>query len=1259
MPWDRGAWEKTTSGESNIGSYRSPPVSITDKPKSVSNKKNNYLKKLLNSFSSKGWKIPKKKQTQYLSNNYDTAPYRLPHNSAISEKISNLINTKPDKSKILVVSNNDLILDEIQLEFRVKPKYNIFKSSKSTTQLETLLNNVEKFEKTNSVLFNKYAIKLFSDVKSIKNISNLKILSENLYYIDNKNAKLLNDFLKAYWEFYEISNFSNIDLTLAEKDISSEVNNISKKLNSIKNYIKRLDKTLNLLDLNLNNLNEFDAEILKNNPNLVNSNEINSFLEVLEKYHKLNPSNLSSLNYFTEFPENNFIRGIIANFKRYINSQDEYNTLNQEILNLRNEFQSYGLHFNNLNEYYAHKDQLIKFSNASYLGDANYLILSAKIKEFLKLECSLKDYFEKCKKKIKFNSDSNLIYLNVNNGLKNILNICDNIGFKINSFSDLMVHKSDFEVLEEYVKFNKKNTVANEETIREYTMNLFYELKDICNGLINEDNAIDESELDYIIYNISNLNRVINKIGLNLHSLNEINDSFLIIANLENDTSSNIFTSQTGTYLQNETFAIHNDLDLLKNSLNYLLSILEDKPHLKEYPIDKLSQSFNNQFKIGFLKSNLESFMDSTNTFEEILENNEVIIQNAFNLIDTTNHLELKSKLDKISNELKSISQMHETQNYSGNQLMINNISSYKISITEEFNKLLQNRIFSKEKIAECDIEALLNELNNNIHIVKDYIVSNGLESADLNSIIKNNNEIMQNNDKFKSKIDQSTLYTFYETCSQLNNHDIDYELVNDILNLSQQLKVNEYAEFSKFSLDDLIDFSKTLDNNIEFSEYVDIGKIDKEFNVSLDQLNELNSKIEDIKTKFHKLKLDDSPLDDFSLIDITGVNEIKEKLAKIEEHLKINSTNVDELIENYKISLDMLLNLCKNHYIEFESDNHKFNSSDFLFNLEGIEYDFNSYIRLYELEKKIYSYDDLIQNNLNSIWNGPLTDLELVKNKLKIDEEFTIQYSQGIYTNKTLDNLSEVSTSDFSLLNDLKNMEGHELKSRYLLSYKNRDKLIPEINRLSNVNKDDLTSILEIFVNINKIYKSDEISDCITLLEYNIKHTDSIRLIREYENNLRYHSIVYYKFFNSRKFDMHIEEVITRLENHFKFTELIDLQIINERYLDEIKSNFNDFIGHVEKLDELKTEIIESSNKYYGDKNVTFNEIKENWTKLEDANLVLMDLKTLRNSFDSNYITYFDYVYVVDDNTLTGEDKLHLFLISKNRISTLKLMEG
>ena len=354
-----------------------------------------------------------------------------------------------------------------------------------------------------------------------------------------------------------------------------------------------------------------------------------------------------------------------------------------------------------------------------------------------------------------------------------------------------------------------------------------------------------------------------------------------------------------------------------------------------------------------------------------------------------------------------------------------------------------------------------------------------------------------------------------------------------------------------------------------------------------------------------------------------------------------------------------MLLDLCNEHYIEFEMNNHKFNTSDFKLNLEEIKEDFDYHMKLYEIENEILSYTEIIGNNLFNVWENPLTDINVIKNKLTIDEEFTKQYNIGIYTKNTLENISEVSQSDLLFLDELKNMDDDNLKSKYILSYKHSEILIPEINKLNSLKKDDLSSILNALININKIYKSKDISDCINLLEYNIKYNDSIKLLNEYENDLKTHSIIYYKYFNSRSFDMPIENVLAMLENHFKYTQLIDNEIINERYLESIKSNFDEFLENVEALDVLKSEITEDCNQYYGVSNVSFDEIKESWNDIDDSNLVLMNFETLRDSFNKNYVNYFDYVYFVDDDDLNGEDKLHLFLISKNKLSSLKLMDG
>ena len=1259
MPWDRGAWERATSGE-----YNSNPDSISysdsvfiSKPKFVSNEKNKYLKNILANFISQGWNISQKKKEQYLENNYFNAPYRLRDEADLIEKICDLILGKSNKSKFLVVCDEDLILDEIKLEFSIRDNFRIFKSSKSANQLENLVNNVEEFEEINENLFSKYAIKIFSDVESIDGIQYLDIINKNLYYIENKDAKLLNEFLKSYWKYYELSNFSNVDLTLAERDVSGEISEISNRLKTVKNYLNRLIKIFDLLDIDIDKFEDFDIELIKNNPSLIDENEANNFLHILEKYNKINTSEIASNKYFETFFDNEFIVGILANFKRYTNFKKDYEEVNKNIADLKHQFDSNDMNFSNLKEYVEIKDKLSAFKNVDYVEDDNYLILNRKLEEFLNFNLSFDEYLHKCKSNLAFNSNSNSIYLNANRDINKIISLCTDIGMKCNSLSDFDNHKKDLDVLLNYIKFNRKNTVANKDTIKEYANNLFKNLKDISVNLFRNTIEVDESDLDSIMFNISIIKRLISKIGLNISSLNEINDSFLIIANVENDISNEIFSDQTSHYVQNEKFEIHNDLDNLRNSIDYLINKLQNQQILFDYSMDELSESFNDQFKIGFLKSNIEYLLESNN-FDDILENYEELIQNLNDLMDLNKNYELKNDLIDIQGEFESISKMYETHNYSSNQLIIENIFSYKNSINKNFDDLVRKGVFSREKLNDENICENIIQLNKTVEGLRDFITFNNYYNYNFKDILSANNEILQNNETVYDKIEKSDIYNFYEVLSQINNQNHEYNLANEILNLSLKLNIKEYDDFKNYSFDEVVVFSKSIKTNIEFSDYVDKNILNKNFNYSEELFEDINSKIDHIKTKLIDLKLNDSILNNFSQINVDETDEILVVLNKIEEHIQITPANVDEAIENCNFVVDNLLNLCNDYFIEFEINEHKFNSSDFKFNLMEIKDDLDSHVVLYKTEKELMSFQKLIENNLGEIWKGPLTDYGVVKNKFETDVEFTKFYNKGIYTRKSLKNISEISQSDLIFLEDFKNMGDDELKSKYIVSFKNHELLIPEINKLNNLNKDDLSSFLKIFININKIYKSKEISDCINLLEYNIMHTDLISLINDAEKNLKPYSIIYYKYFGRREFNMTIEEIIERIQMHFKFTKLIDLGIINQRYLDEIKNNFDDFLKDVIKLNNLGQDILDDCKSYFGRTNLTFDEIKLSWEDIDEANLVLMNLESLRNSFNSNYSTYFDFVYVVDNDQLTGEDKLHLFLISKNRLSMLKLKE-
>ena len=1265
MSYERGAWERLVSmgGYGGFGYYRPSSSSSTPSRPTSSNsrstpsrsvsRKNHHLEKILDKkFKSKGWVIPRDVELKILNDNYYNSPYRFYSN--ISKKIGQYITSKKNK-KILVVSNNESLLYEIFLDFCHKKNYSIFMPFKSN--LKNLINNLEKFERINNNLFNDYSVKLPNDFKSLHYVADLKLLSQNLFYMDETDEKNINEFLKIYREFYGLSKLTNIDMISSEKNMIIEIDRQSKKLSNIKNYVMTLEKILGMLDVKIEDLNESNMDILKNSPSLLYpQTDVNGFLSVLEEYDKANFSGILSSTYFNEFNSNGLILGIIANFKRYVTKTDDYNEINSLIIDIKNQFKDIGLNIKNLNEYDKIKSDLFNFKNVIYIDNNDFIILNNKIKEFLKLNCSFNQYLERCKSNFIFNFDSNSIYFKVNNSINNILDICSDLGINIKSLSDFDNHKKDFKILMEYVKFNKNNTVANATTMIEYTNNLFNDLKIISQEIINNIGEIDRSDLDFIIYNISTLKRLINNMGLNVSCLKEIEDSLSIILNMESDSSGDIFTSQTANFLEKEKFEIHRELDKFKSTFELLLSEFKDKSDLIYYPIGDLSESFRDQYKLIFLISTLESTLSSINSFDDIINNYMKIIQIINELISDDSANEYKIRLNNLQNEFDSIKEMRENQNYSNNQIIIENVSSYKNSINRDFNKLITEGVFSKEKINNCDVESNIGNLNNNADIIRDFIKVNGFYETDFNEILSKNRNIIQKNDKIINKIENSDIYTFYDISQQLDKSYHDYDLVKEILNLSLKLDIKEYNKFTYYNLEDVVNLSKYMENCIKFSQYTDKGIITN-FNYSQNLLNKINSTIESIRKKLTDLNLDHSILTDLKLIDVSSIGGINEFLNKIDKYIQNEPDNMDETIANSKILINTLIELCNDYYIEFEVEAIKFNSSDFKYKLCEIREGMESYIDLYKIEKEICSYDELIKNNLQSIWKGPLTNIDIIKNKFDMDKEFTGLYNLGVFTSKTVENIEKVSESDLIFLDDFQSMEDSEFKNNCILTFENKDVLIPEIEKLEKTKNDDLNSYLKIFENINKIFKSSEINECITLIEFNIKHTESLALMVEYKRKLNGYAQIYYKYFGYREFDIPVENLKSKLDEYYKFNKLIDNNIINSKYLDLIYSNLNDYLKQVIKLQNLKHNININTDKKFENTDITFDEFKRNGTdNIDDANLVLTDLKFLRTYFGKKFLRYFDYVYYVNDESFNDEDRIHLFLISKNKLSYLNL---
>ena len=1249
--------DKDSNNNYNINTSSSV---IENRKAGIPNKNRKSLKKALDKFLSEGWKIPQKKRNNIIIDNFDNDSYQLSDDDEIAEGIHKLIHDKLNKNKSIVVCNNEVILNDLLLECDIHNKNNYVKSVGPLNKLENIVRNIEKFEKINNQLSSKYSVKIFPNIESANKLPDLKILIENASYIDHEDSKSLNEFIKLYWEYYEFFNYSNIDFNLAKIDVVSEVSNLTNELNLLKNYSNRLKKIFN--DVDIDYLNDFDIAILKKDPSLINTENKMNFLSLLEKYQRNNPNNINVVSYFNTFSSNSFILEIISNFKKFKDDQLNYKKANMDIGDLKTQFNSAGLNITNLNDYSKVKDKISKYEDISYVDNEDYIMLDDKLHEFLTKNCSFNEFLEKCKQDIISNLDSNLLYSEVNNAIKNILSDLEEMGITINTLKEFDDHENDFNILKEYVNLDLNDSENNEISIEEYCKKLFDELKDISKSILKFSDVFEASDLDLIIYHVNILNNLIDKIGLNINSLKHLNESFLIIANIERDTSAEIFTSKSTAFLENERYVIHNDLDTLKNSMEYLLSQFGEDSDLINTPINNLAKKLKDQYKLNIIISDITSYFDSTSSFEEILDNYNIIIQLNLNLVNNFNLNEFKSKLNQMLNEFNSIEEIHKNNRTTisiENKHILDNISDYQHSVYDKFNNLMRSTIFDGNKIANCDLKNNLNDLNNNINTVRDFIIYNGYYNVDFKEINKHTEEIISENDKIELKIEKSNLYDFYDICKQLNKSNYGYDTVKDILELTFKLNIPEYDKFQQFSLKDLTIFSNNLSDCIEFSYYVDEGILNKDFQYCPNEIIEINSKIDSINKYLTDSNLDTSILDNLSSAPIYDINLLEETLLKIDEIMKTDYNDMDRAIENYKNLIDMLLNLCNTYYIEFEIGDDKLNSLDLKLKLSKIKKDLEINSLSYELENEILSYNEFINKNLSNIWNGPITDIETIKNKFEIDEEFTNLFNKGIFSDKTLNHKDELSKNDMIFVNDLKTNRDESFKSNCNLFYKNYEYLMQYVDKLNETNENDLESYLKIFENINEIFKSTKIADCIILLKFNIANEDSINLLNEHLKKLESYSDIYYKYFRYNEFDIPIEEMINKLNLHFKYTELIDSKIINKNQADEIKNNANNILDLITELEDLKTKISSEIEENHIGFDVDFKEIKANWYNMKNAKIVLSNLESLRTCFNNDYEDYFDNAYYyVDDEEFTVEDLIQLYLISKNEITNLQLME-
>ena len=463
-----------------------------------------------------------------------------------------------------------------------------------------------------------------------------------------------------------------------------------------------------------------------------------------------------------------------------------------------------------------------------------------------------------------------------------------------------------------------------------------------------------------------------------------------------------------------------------------------------------------------------------------------------------------------------------------------------------------------------------------------------------------------------------------YEQSQELIDLLIEYQKIN-ILNISSINRIGNLRE-------KCILFTNIIQIYYNFSIYdVLFKEVNSEinlFNQDLDLLDNLDLNIE---------------ISNFN----QDVNNYK--FEEIKELLKINYDDISESIENTQEIIDDLFNIINN--IFSSTKNTEFN---FEINFELYHTKFNEELEkcsnIFEIESKIDNYNDIIKNNLSDIWTGLFSDITEIKNKLKIDQKYTYLYNKNLITENTLKNFNNLSNEDTQFLETFKsNIDGKNEKI-YINLFENKEKLLNELNALKKLKDNDLKGYYEVFKEINLVLKLDELDKLISCLEKSIKK-DVINSSNEYLDQLSQYNELYFRYFNEKIFNISFEELIKRLNLHIMFTDLINNKIVSLDYLPKIKDNIDDFIGYVNKLEEL-FENIKLKSEFLVDnpviKKLSLNNLS---TEENKYNIIFSQINTAIKIFDKNFINNFDYVILDDNENISQEDRLQLFLISKNKL--------
>ncbi|MGC9079479.1 MAG: hypothetical protein ACP5G1_01940 [Nanopusillaceae archaeon] len=296
-----------------------------------------------------------------------------------------------------------------------------------------------------------------------------------------------------------------------------------------------------------------------------------------------------------------------------------------------------------------------------------------------------------------------------------------------------------------------------------------------------------------------------------------------------------------------------------------------------------------------------DDFYENVKSIQDIKLKIDVIENNIKNFVDYSYILELRSKINDLSNRLKELENKIENDLYKIYE--IERLQEDVKNISTEVNSILEDYVKKEDfqKIKE-EVEKLSNTFSENINKIIDGLIKfdeykNEIEEVKEKYLGKIREDINDLNRKVKDI--EKRLLERIEKLEYLN--EIDKSDIKNIKQLSNlQSLYEKYVNFEN-KLNGLYTFLSDL-QNITYelkNKILDIAELKGE----LEKIEKLENEIKEMKTTIEKLKYDILDFKDMAENLMEEYREISDRLRKIESIIDVtNLENIFTEVEKIKI---------------------------------------------------------------------------------------------------------------------------------------------------------------------------------------------------------------------------------------------------------------------------------------------------------------------------------------------------------------------